>query len=71
MAVMSENSCTFMALGAIPFKGFFASEAIARVVKLIDTRDLKSLEVHFHAGSTSALGTRFEFTKKERTHEKG
>ena len=54
-----------MALGAIPFKEYFASEAImARVVKFVDTRDLKSLEVHLYAGSTSAPGTRFEFTKK-------
>ncbi len=60
-----------MALGPIAFKGSFTSEAIARVVKLVDTRDLKSLEVHLHAGSTSALGTRFEFIKKERTHGKG
>ena len=60
-----------MALDAIPFKGCFMSKAMVWVVKLVGTRDLKSLEVHLHAGSTSALGTRFEFTKKERTHEKG
>ena len=60
-----------MALGAIAFKGSFASEAIARVVKLADTRDLKYLGIICRAGSTPALGTRFGFTKKERTHEKG
>jgi hypothetical protein len=60
-----------MALGAIAFKGSFASEAIARMVKLVDTRDLKSLEVHLHAGSTPAQGTKFEFTKKEGIHGKG
>ena len=61
--VMSENSCTFMALDAIVFKGSFMSKAIARVVKLVDTRDLKSLGIIYRAGSTPALGTRFKFGK--------
>jgi hypothetical protein len=59
MAMISEIPCTFMALGPIAFKGSFAFEAIARVVKLVDTRDLKSLGIIYRAGSTPALGTRF------------
>ena len=51
-----------MALGPIAFKGSFTSEAIARVVKLVDTRDLKSLGIIYRAGSTPAMGTRFEIS---------
>ena len=50
----ARNFLYFYGLGCYCFQRFFASEAIARVVKLVDTRDLKSLEVHLHAGSTPA-----------------